>query len=70
VELAKGGTPSGLIVTTAFQGLALGELQALGFSGLPLLLIEHPLGGEKPEGVARRARQAVEELASLLTRKD
>jgi hypothetical protein len=66
--LAKGGTPAGLIGTTAFQGLALGELEALGISGLPLLIVEHPLGGEKPDGVKRRAQQAVEQLASLLCR--
>jgi len=57
-----------LIATTAFQGLAVSELAALGVSGLPLLVIDHPLGGEKPEGVSRRARQAVEQLASLLCR--
>ena len=60
------GTPAGLIATTAFQGLAVSELAALGVTGLPLLVIEHPLGGEKPEGVTRRAQQAVEQLSSLL----
>ncbi|MBI4636705.1 MAG: hypothetical protein HY727_10195 [Candidatus Rokubacteria bacterium] len=44
------------------------ELSALGVSGLPLLVIEHPLGGERPESIARRARQAVEQLASLIGR--
>ncbi|MBI2155218.1 MAG: hypothetical protein HYV92_02575 [Candidatus Rokubacteria bacterium] len=66
MELAKGGTPAGLIATATFQPLAVSELQALGMGGLPLLVIDHPLGGEKPEGVLRRAHQAVEELAALL----
>ena len=66
MQLAKAGTPSGLIATTAFQGLAVSELGALGVSGLPLLVVEHPLGGERPEAIGRRARQAVEQLASLL----
>jgi hypothetical protein len=44
------------------------ELAALGVSGLPLLVVDHPLGGEKPEGVRRRARQAVEQLVGLLCR--
>jgi len=44
------------------------ELTALGVTGLPILVVEHPLGGEKPEGVKRRARQAVEQLVSLLCR--
>src|SRR2546426_7471606 len=58
--------PSGLIGTTAFQGLAVTELGALGVTGLPILVVEHPLGGERPEAIARRARQAVEQLASLI----
>src|SRR5438067_11396587 len=66
MQLAKTGTPSGLIGTTAFQGLAVSELGALGVAGLPLLVVEHPLGGERPEAIARRARQAVEQLASLI----
>ncbi len=41
-------------------------MAALGATGLPLLIIQHPLGGEAPEGVQRRVRQAVEQLASLL----
>jgi hypothetical protein len=35
-------------------------------SGLPLLVIQHPLGGERPDAVARRAHQAMEQLAALI----
>jgi hypothetical protein len=42
------------------------ELGALGVTGLPVLVVEHPLGGERPESIARRAQQAVEQLASLI----
>ncbi len=42
------------------------ELAALGVSGVPLLVVQHPLGGERPESIASRAQQAVEQLASLL----
>ncbi len=42
------------------------ELAALGVSGLPLLVVQHPLGGERPDSVARKALQAVEQLASLI----
>jgi len=49
-----------------FQGLATSEMAALGSTALPLLVVQHPLGGEKPEAVSRRALQAVEQLASLL----
>ena len=43
------------------------ELQALGVGGLPLLIVDHTLGGEKPEGVLRRAHQAAEQLARLVS---
>ena len=62
------GTSAGLIGTTALQGLAVSELTSLGVAGLPMLVIQHPLGGERPESVARRAQQALEQLASLIGR--
>ena len=65
--MAKQGTPAGLISTTVFQKLALSEMAALGATTLPLLVVQHPLGGEKSEGVSRRAAQAVEQLGSLLS---
>ncbi|HUG36800.1 MAG TPA: hypothetical protein VML54_07605 [Candidatus Limnocylindrales bacterium] len=52
-----------------FQKLALAEMAALGVTGLPMLVVDHPLGGEKPESVSRRAAQAVEQLTSLLGRR-
>jgi hypothetical protein len=51
-----------------FQRLAVGEMTSLGITGMPLLLVDHPLGGERPEGVARRAAQAVEQLVGLIGR--
>ena len=50
-----------------FQGLAQSELRALGVSGLPMVTIEHPLGGERSDGITRRARQAVDQIARLLS---
>jgi hypothetical protein len=41
-------------------------MAALGATKLPLLVIQHPLGGETPEGVNRRVAQAVAQLSSLL----
>jgi hypothetical protein len=64
--LAKRGTPAGLIGTTAFQGLAVSEMGAQGVSALPLLVVDHPLGGERAEAIARRAQQAFEQLNALI----
>ena len=66
--MARAGTPAGLIATTAFQALAVQQLEARGVRGLPLLVVEHPLGGERPEAAARRAEQAAEQLGSLIGR--
>jgi hypothetical protein len=55
-----------LITTTVFQPVALEEMSSLGATSLPLLVIEHPLGGESPEGVSRRAAQAAEQLGAML----
>ena len=49
-----------------FQRLALGEMAALGATGLPLLVVQHPLGGEAPEGVTRRIAQAVAQIEAML----
>jgi len=57
-----------LIGTTVFQRLAVGEMTSLGITGMPLLLVDHPLGGERAEGVSRRAVQAVEQLTGLIGR--
>jgi hypothetical protein len=64
--VAKQGTPAGLIGTTAFQGLAVSEMSAQGVSALPLLIVDHPLGGERPEAIGRRAQQAFEQLNALI----
>jgi hypothetical protein len=39
---------------------------AQGVSALPLLVVEHPLGGERAEAIARRAQQAFEQLNSIV----
>ena len=49
-----------------FQKLAQAEMTALGATRLPLLVIDHPLGGEGPDGVSRRIVQAVDQLTAQL----
>ena len=58
--MIKAGVPAALVTTTAFRTLADNERKAKGVPDLPLLMIEHPLGGEKIEGVRARAEQATE----------
>jgi hypothetical protein len=41
-------------------------MAALGATGLPMLVIDHPLGGEGLDGVGRRIAQAVDQLERLV----
>jgi hypothetical protein len=66
VTLARGGTPVVVITTTAFETLARHEAHTLGMEDLPLVVIEHPLGGESAARVAEKAARAVAQLAARL----
>ena len=41
-------------------------MTALGATSLPVLAIQHPLGGEGLDGVGQRVAQAIEQLSGLL----
>jgi hypothetical protein len=64
--MIKAGVPAALITTTAFRTLADSERRAKGVPDLPLLVIDHPLGGEKIEAVTARAGQAARALGDAI----
>jgi hypothetical protein len=68
VTLERAGVPAAVVTTTAFEALAHHEAHTLGMERLPLLVIDHPLGGELPERVAEKAARAVAQLAARLGR--
>ena len=57
-----------MVTTTAFETLARHEAHTLGMEDLPLVVIDHPLGGEPPERVADKAAHAVRQLTRHLER--
>jgi hypothetical protein len=57
-----------VVTTTAFAALAHHEAHTLGMEALPILVIDHPLGGEPPGRVAEKAARAVAQLAGHLGR--
>ncbi len=57
-----------VVTTSAFETLARHEAHTLGMEALPLLVIDHPLGGEPPERVAEKAARAVAQLSARLGR--
>jgi hypothetical protein len=68
VTLERRGIPAAVVTTSAFETLAHHEAHTLGMEELPLLVVDHPLGGESPERVAERAARAVAQLAALIGR--
>ena len=65
MELAKGGTPAGLIATTTFQPLAVSELQALGM-GEALTArfgVKRVVHVRKANAATPAAREIIEALA-------
>jgi hypothetical protein len=68
VTLERRGIPAAVVTTSAFETLAHHEAHTLGMEGLPLLVVDHPLGGEPPDRVAEKAARAVAQLTALIGR--
>jgi hypothetical protein len=65
--LEKRGIPTATICSTEFVALGRAESSALGLAVLPIAIIQHPLGGLKPEAVQQRAHSVVDTVQQLLT---
>jgi hypothetical protein len=66
VTLQRAGTPALVVTTTAFEALARHEAYTLGMEALPLLVVDHPLGGEPADRIETRAARAVSQLLARL----
>jgi hypothetical protein len=55
-----------VVTTSAFETLARHEAHTLGMEDLPLIVIDHPLGGEPLERVRDKAVRAVAQLGLKL----
>jgi hypothetical protein len=66
VTLQRAGTPAVVVTTTAFEALAHHEAHTLGMEELPLLVVDHPLGGEPAERIEIRAARAASQLLAHL----
>lgn len=67
VDLERKGTPVATVVTDEFTKLAQSETRSLGMSGLPLVVVPHPMGGIEKAEVRDRARAVVDEVVYTLT---
>ncbi len=65
-ELRKRGLTTAVICSTPFEKLGRAQARVFGVPDLPLLVIQHPLGGIDLDGVRARAQQASVAVVDLL----
>jgi hypothetical protein len=65
-ELRKRGLATGVICSTPFQKLGQAQARVFGAPDLPLVMIQHPLGGIPVDEVRARAEQALPEVLALI----
>ncbi|MSQ57598.1 MAG: hypothetical protein EXR35_08845 [Limnohabitans sp.] len=66
IELEALGIPTAVIVTKEFVSECVTQRAALGMPGLEAVVVDHPLSSCTDEEVRLRARQAAEQVISLL----
>ena len=65
-ELRKRGLITAVICSTPFEKLGRAQAKVLGVPDLPIVMIQHPLGGLAIEDVRARADQATPAVIDLL----
>ena len=65
-ELRKRGLVTAVVCSTAFQKLGETQAKIFGVPDLPLLIIQHPLGGLDIDSVKGRAEVATPQFVSLI----
>ena len=65
-ELRKRGLITAVICSTPFEKLGRAQAKVLGVPDLPLVMIQHPLGGLAIDDVKSRADQATPAVLDLL----
>jgi hypothetical protein len=66
VELEKRGIPTVTIVGKTFVPIAKYESEGLGFEGLPLCVVEYPMGGVPTEEAQARAHRGFPQILTGL----
>jgi len=65
-ELSKRGLHTGVVCSTPFERLGQSQAKVFGAPSLPLLMIQHPLGGIALDEVRARAAQALPKVLALI----
>jgi len=67
VGLEKAGTPCVALISRSFCPLGQIVAQGLGYPGLPIILLPHPIGEADPARISRKGIDAAGECVRLLT---
>ena len=65
-DLRKRGLVTAVVCSTAFRRLGETQAKVFGVPDLPLLIVQHPLGGMDLDTVRRRAEVAAPQLVALI----
>ena len=65
-ELAKRGLTTAVICSDPFKSLGKNQARVFGVPELPLVMIQHPLGGLSMEQVEGRALVAIPQVVALI----
>ena len=65
-EIRKRGRLAAVVCSTAFQKLGEAQAKIFGVPDLPLLVIQHPLGGLDIDSVKARAEVATPQFVQLI----
>jgi hypothetical protein len=56
-----------MLCTDEFSQLGRHEAESLGMPALPIALVPHPLGGQRPEHIREKAEKAIAQVVEMLT---
>ena len=56
-----------MLCTDEFSQLGRHEAESLGMPALPIALVPHPLGGQRPEHIREKAEKAITQVVGMLT---
>lgn len=65
-ELEKLGIPTVVVCTDPFAKTAESMARRRGFPNYRYILVEHPLSSARPEGIHKRAQDALPEVLAIL----
>ncbi len=61
------GVPTVMVCTDEFSQLGRNEAESLGLPYLPIVLVPHPLGGQKQDQILEKAEKSIDQVVDIAT---